>query len=167
MKKSTGFKLLIVFICSASLLMFISCQNKSGKKFDKLEKMNWLLGNWENEMPEGVLTETWTKENDSTFSGTTYFIINKKDTVHSETIILKQLNDELVYRPTVKGQNNDEPVDFKLSSESENSFSFENQKHDYPQKIVYKKVNETSLVANISGMQQGKQSTESYPMKKK
>ena len=166
MKKSTGFKLLIVFICSASLLMFISCQNKSEKKFDKLEKMNWLLGNWENEMPEGVLTETWTKENDSTFSGTTYFIINKKDTVHSEAIILKQLNDELIYRPTVKGQNNDEPVDFKLSSESENSFSFENPKHDYPQKIVYKKVNETNLVATISGMQQGKQSTESYPMKK-
>ena len=167
MKKSTGFKSLIVFICSASLLMFISCQNKSEKKFDKLEKMNWLLGNWENEMPEGVLTETWTKENDSTFSGTTYFIINKEDTVHSETIILKQLNDELVYRPTVKGQNNDEPVDFKLSSESENSFSFENPKHDYPQKIVYKKVNETNLVATISGIQQGKQSSESYPMKKK
>ena len=167
MKKSTGFKSLIVFICSASILMFISCQNKSEKKFDKLEKMNWLLGNWENEMPEGVLTETWTKENDSTFSGTTYFIINKEDTVHSETIILKQQNDELIYRPTVKGQNNDEPLDFKLSSESENSFSFENPKHDYPQKIVYKKVNETNLVATISGIQQGKQSSESYPMKKK
>lgn len=167
MKKSIGFIPLIVLICSASILMFISCQNKSEKKFDKLEKMNWLLGNWENEMPEGVLTETWTKENDSTFSGTTYFIINKEDTVHSETIILKQLNDELLYRPTVKGQNNDEPVDFKLSSESENSFSFENPKHDYPQKIVYKKVNETSLVATISGIQQGKQSSESYPMKKK
>ena len=167
MKKSKGFISLIVFICSASLLMFISCQNKSEKKFDKLEKMNWLLGNWENEMPEGVLTETWTKENDSTFSGTTYFIINKEDTVHSETIILKQQNDELIYRPTVKGQNNDEPLDFKLSSESENSFSFENPKHDYPQKIVYKKVNETNLVATISGIQQGKQSSESYPMKKK
>ena len=167
MKKSTGFISLIVLIFSASILMFISCQNKSEKKFDKLEKMNWLLGNWENEMPEGVLTETWTKENDSTFSGTTYFIINKKDTVHSEAIILSQLNDELVYRPTVKGQNNDEPVDFKLSSESENSFSFENPKHDYPQKIVYKKVNENSLVATISGIQQGKESSESYTMKKK
>ncbi|MFZ4679312.1 MAG: DUF6265 family protein [Flavobacterium sp.] len=167
MKKSTGTILLIVLICSANILMFISCQNKSEKKFDKLEKMNWLLGNWKNEMAEGVLTETWTKENDSTFSGTTYFIINKKDTVHSETIILTQLNDELVYRPTVKGQNNDEPVDFKLSSESEISFSFENPKHDYPQKIVYKKINETNLVATISGIQQGKQSQESYPMKKK
>jgi len=167
MKKSKRFILLVVLICSVSILMFISCKNKSEKKFDKLEKLNWLIGNWENEMPEGVLTETWTKDNDSTFSGTTYFIMNKKDTVHSETIILKQVNDELVYRPTVKGQNNDEPVDFILSSESENSFSFENPKHDYPQKIVYKKVNETKLVATISGLQQGKQSSERYQMIKK
>ena len=57
MKKSKGFISLIVLICSASILMFISCQNKSEKKFDKLENMNWLLGNWENEMPEGVLTD--------------------------------------------------------------------------------------------------------------
>jgi hypothetical protein len=35
------------------------------------------------------------------------------------------------------------------------------------QKIVYKKVNENSLVATISGIQQGKESSESYPMKKK
>lgn len=167
MKKSIEFISLIVLICSTSLLMLISCQNKSEKNFEQLEKMNWLIGNWENKMDEGLLTETWIKENDSTFSGTTYFIINKKDTVHSETIILKQIKDELIYSPTVKGQNNDEPVDFKLSSENENTFAFENPKHDYPQKIVYKKVNENSLVATISGIQQGKQSTESYPMKKK
>lgn len=167
MKKSRGIISLIVLIWSTALLMLISCQNKSEKKFNTLEKMNWLLGNWENEMPEGVLTETWTKENDSTFSGTTYFIINKKDTVHSEAIILTQLNDKLVYRPTVKGQNNDEPVDFKLSSESENTFSFENPKHDYPQKITYKKVNENNLLTTISGKQQGKDSSESYPMKRK
>jgi hypothetical protein len=154
---------IVIVVC----VLFISCQNKSEKNFEQLEKMNWLIGNWENKMDDGILSETWKKENDSTFSGTTYFIINKKDTVHSETILLTQLNNELIYRPTVKGQNNDESVDFKLSSESENTFVFENPKHDYPQKIVYKKVNENSLVATISGMQQGKQSTESYPMKRK
>jgi hypothetical protein len=148
------------------ILALVSCQNKSDKQFDQLEKMNWLLGHWENTTPEGYLTETWTKTNDSTFSGQTYFIINKKDTVHNESIVLTQVNDELIYRPTVKGQNNDEPVDFKLNSDIENAFSFENPKHDYPQKIVYKKTTVNSLVATISGMQQGKQSSESYPMKK-
>ncbi|MFN3968099.1 DUF6265 family protein [Flavobacterium sp.] len=154
-------------ITIVTVLLFVSCQNKSANKFEKLEKMNWLVGQWENKTPEGLLTETWTKENDSTFSGQTYFIKNEKDTVHSESIVLTQSKDELIYRPTVKGQNNDEPVDFKLTTEVEYSFTFENPKHDYPQKITYKKVNDKALVATISGNQQGKQSSESYPMSKK
>lgn len=148
------------------LVLLLSCQNNSEKKFDKLEKLNWLIGKWEKKLPEGILTETWTKKNDSTYTATSFFIIDK-DTVHSESVELTQLKEELIYRPTVKGQNNDEPVDFKLTSDSENTFTFENPKHDYPQKIVYKKVNEKNLVATISGIQQGKQSSESYPMKKK
>jgi hypothetical protein len=129
--------------------------------------MNWLLGRWENTTSNGLLIETWKKENDSTFLGESYFIINKKDTVHSESIVLKQVEGNLIYSPTVKGQNNDEPVNFTLNTEQDTSFGFENLKHDYPQKIVYKKINETNLVATISGKQQGKESQESYPMRKK
>lgn len=160
-------KIIKPFLLITALSVLVSCQNKSDKQFEKLEKMSWLIGQWENTTTEGHLTETWNKVNDSTFTGQAYFIINKKDTVHNESIVLTQVGDDLIYRPTVKGQNNDEAVDFKLTSEAENSFSFENPEHDYPQKIVYKKINEKSLVATISGKQQGKPSTESYPMQKK
>ncbi|MCF6128753.1 DUF6265 family protein [Flavobacterium sp. AS60] len=149
-----------------SIMLLVSCQNKSEKKFDKLEKMNWLVGNWEQKLPDGTLKETWTKQNDSTFSGDSYFI-NTKDTVHFESIKLTQKDDELTYIATVIGQNNDEPVSFKLTSDADNTFAFENPTHDYPQKITYKKVNETSLIATISGKQQGKPTSESYPMTKK
>jgi len=160
-------KVIKPFLCIGTLLLLASCQNKFAHQYDKLEKMNWLIGEWENKSADGLLTETWIKDNDSTFSGKTYFIKNEKDTVHSESIVLTQSKEDLIYRPTVKGQNNDEPVDFKLTSELENSFTFENLQHDYPQKITYKKVNDNSLVASISGKQQGKSSTESYPMRKK
>ncbi|MBM6498551.1 DUF6265 family protein [Flavobacterium macrobrachii] len=151
----------------AVVVVFISCQNKSEKNFDELEKMSWLVGEWENKMPDGILTETWTKANDSTFTGKTLFI-RDKDTLHSEEIVLTQKGETLLYIPTVKGQNDNKPVEFKITeSKIENEFAFENPKHDYPQKIVYKKVNETNLVATISGKQQGKSSSESYPMKKK
>lgn len=154
--------LLIYFVSSLTL---VSCQNKSKKKFDKLEKMNWLIGNWEEKLPEGTLKEIWTMENDSTFSGDSYFIT--KDTVHFESIKLIQKAEELTYVTTVVGQNNDDPVPFKLTSDDNNTYSFENSAHDYPQKISYKKVNETNLVTSISGKQQGKQSLESYSMIKK
>ncbi len=154
-------------ILSLATLSIIACQNKSEKNFDELEKMNWLVGEWENKMPEGVLTETWVAYNDSTFLGRTVFI-KEKDTLHYEEIVLTQKGETLLYIPTIKGQNDDKPVEFKMTeSKTENEFAFENPKHDYPQKIVYKKVSDTNLVATISGKQQGKPSSESFPMAKK
>ena len=149
-----------------SLTLLLSCQNKSEKKFDKLQKMDWLIGNWEQKLPDGTLKETWTKLNDSTFSGESYFI-NPKDTLHFESIKLVQKGEELTYNATVVGQNDDEPVAFKLTSDIDNTFTFENPAHDYPQKITYKKVTSNRLTATISGKQQGKQTQESYPMSKK
>ena len=155
-------KIFLVFV-----IFIVSCNNNSTEKeFDKLDKLNWLIGNWGNKMPDGLLVEKWKKENDSTFIGKSFFI-NTKDTVHYESIILTQNADELIYSATVTGQNNNEPVDFKLTSETENEFTFENPNHDYPQKITYKKVSDDSLVATISGIQQGKVSQESFGMKKK
>ena len=155
-----------VLLLAIAIFCLVSCHNKSEKKFDKLEKMNWLIGNWEQKLPDGTLKENWTKENDSTFSGKSYFI-NTKDTVHFESIKLTQTVEELNYIATVLGQNNDEPVAFKLTSDADNSFTFENPAHDYPKKITYKKVNETNLIATISGKQQANESQESYTMNKK
>jgi len=148
------------------LIILASCQKKTEKKFGKLEKMHWLVGSWEQKLPDGILTETWSKENDSTFKGESYFI-NLKDTVHFEKIKLHQNVEKLIYSATVVGQNNNKPIDFLMTSAIENTFTFENPAHDYPQKIIYKKVSESSFVATISGKQQGKDSKESYSMTKK
>ena len=153
-------KIITIFIL---LLVFISCQNSN--KNDKIKISNWLIGKWENKSEEGNLLETWTKVNDSTFLGLSYFI-KGKDTLGFENIILQQNGEDLFYNPTVKGQNNDKPVAFKLTASTEKQLVFENPKHDYPQKIIYNQITKDSLVAEISGIQQGKPSSEKYPMKK-
>ena len=158
------------FLKIASLFLIfslVSCQNKSGNsgKHEKLATMNWLLGDWENKMEEGNLSENWVSKDDSTFVGHSYFI-KEKDTMSIESIELLQKGEDLFYIPTVKGQNNDKPVTFKLTTATAMEFTFENLAHDYPQKIVYKKAGPNDLIATISGTQQGKKSTESYPMKR-
>ena len=50
----------------ALLLAFVSCQKKETVEKDKIKTADWLIGNWENKSPDGVLTENWTKLNDST-----------------------------------------------------------------------------------------------------
>jgi hypothetical protein len=161
------FSVAVTICCLIFSLTIFSCQNKSGHKFEKLKKMEWIIGSWEQKLPDGVITETWKKENDSTYSGKSFFIVKEKDTTHLESIVLTQKGEDLLYIPTVSGQNNNEPVRFTLTSEVENTFSFENPAHDYPQKITYKKISDTNILATISGKQQGKVSEESYPMIKK
>lgn len=156
------------FILGLTIILIVySCQSKSEKtsKYEKLATMNWLLGQWENKMNEYNLSETWEKKNDSTFVGQG-FLIKGKDTLSSESIELLQKGEVLFYVPTVKGENNDKPITFKLTTTTEKEFTFENPKHDYPQKIVYKMINATNHIATISGIQQEKLSSESYPMKK-
>ena len=43
---------------------------------------------------------------------------------------------------------------------------FENPRHDFPQVISYAKTGANSLVAEISGVEKGKEHKETYPMKK-
>ena len=145
------------------LLTILSC--KKGEKTNLLNEIDWLIGTWENNSDKGNLLEIWKKENDSVYSGQSFYII-AKDTLHFETIQLKQISDSLLYRSSVKGQDNDLALDFKLTSKTQNQFVFENPKNDYPKKIVYKLITRDSLVAIISGIQQGKTSSETFSMKK-
>jgi hypothetical protein len=145
------------------ILSFASCQKS--KEASKIVVANWLLGNWENKSADGDLLETWTKVNDSIYDGESYFI-KGKDTLHFEKIQMKQKGENLFYIATVKGQNNDKPVTFKHNDTIEKQLVFENPKHDFPQKIVYSKITKDSIIIQISGIQQGKPSSERFSMKK-
>ena len=62
------------------VLTFISCKNGDSDKNEKekIKAANWLLGNWENKSVDGVLSEIWTKTNDSTFQGSLTSLKKKK-----------------------------------------------------------------------------------------
>lgn len=150
----------------AFILLVASCQKKESVEKDKIKIADWLIGNWENKSPEGILTESWTKLNDSTFNASSYFI-KGKDTLHFETIVLAQKGETLTYFATVKGQNDDKSVAFSSTSESDKQLVFENPKHDYPQKITYTKGADNTLTAEISGKLDGKGSSEKFVMVKK
>ena len=147
------------------LLALVSCKDSDANEKEKIKAANWLLGNWENKAVDGTLTEYWKKVNDSTFQAQSYFV-KEKDTLHFESITLQQKGEVLTYTATVVGQNDDKPVAFKLTTATEKQMVFENPKHDYPQKISYTQITPDSLVAKISGIQQGKPSSEQFSMKK-
>jgi len=140
-------------------------QEKENNQFHLIENASWLIGEWQNTSSEGILTETWEKLNDSTNAGKSFFVIGK-DTVSSETIRLEQYDKTLLYIPTVKDQNNEQPISFVLTSSTTKQMIFENPKHDFPQLISYTQTNKTAMVAEISGVINGKKKSQSFPMQK-
>ena len=97
-----------------ALLTIVACKKTENSAKDKIKTADWLIGNWENELEQGILSESWEKANDSTFNGKSFFI-KDKDTLNNETIVLSQKGDDLFYVPVVQGQNNNEPVVFKMT----------------------------------------------------
>ncbi|MFT5251891.1 MAG: hypothetical protein ACI87N_000887 [Flavobacteriales bacterium] len=156
-------KIILLFL----VLALVSCKNSDSDKNEKekIKMAHWLLGTWENKSADGVLSEIWTKTNDSTYQAQSFFI-KGKDTIHFETIVLQQVGEDLTYSANIKGQNEDKPVAFSLAETTENQLVFENQKHDYPQKISYQKAANNNLVTTISGLVNGKTSAEKYTLVK-
>lgn len=148
----------------AIMFSFGACENAGSTA--ELPKANWLLGDWENQTKEGLMIETWEQQNDSTFFGYSYFLIGK-DTVSTEKISLVQEGEELFYIPTVGNQNEGKPIRFKKTLATAQQLVFENPAHDFPQKITYTQINKDSLVAEISGLMEGQQRSQAFPMGRK
>jgi len=164
----------VLLFTLVSIILLSSCKKESQKEvleikpkkeFNQLKKANWFLGNWENISKEATFKEIWKTKNDSSFVGES-FVIVEKDTVFYEKMDLFELNDSLFYKVSVKDQNKEKPVLFYLTKSDDKEVTFENPKHDFPTKIVYTKITNDSLVAAIYGKKDGKEMSETFPMKK-
>jgi Domain of unknown function (DUF6265) len=157
------------FIAILIMAALVSCkkydENGNEVLYEELYKAHWMLGEWQKTDSLGTLKEIWMPLNDSTYVGQSYFI-NNKDTIHHEIIQLTQDSENLIYLATVKGQNNDEAIPFKMTKDNDTLLIFENPKHDYPQEIEYIKKKNKLMIATVSGLVKGKMKSDSYAMKK-
>jgi hypothetical protein len=135
-----------------SSIILCSCVSQQKQEIKKAE---WLIGTWENKMAQGSVYETWSKVND-----------NENDTIVFETIQLIQEQDSLFYIPKVIEQNEGLPIRFALNKISDSELEFKNTQHDFPKIISYSKINADSLVAEISGTQDGQELKQTFSMKR-
>jgi hypothetical protein len=152
-------KIIIWSLCIAG--SFLCCKESgkkpdlSEKKFETMEQLQWLVGNWSSGNSQRRSYEIWTKENDSTLAAYNYTTV-ETDTVFVETVILQQLENDVFYTVLVPDQNDAQAVTFKLIPSSPGVFTFENKAHDFPQRISYSNPVKDSIHAWIDGMVDGK-----------
>lgn len=130
----------------------------------KTEQVKWLTGMWKINTGKGVIVEEWKLLNDSTLTGKSYFIQNSTDTIPQETIELSFRNGDWYYIPTVKNQNNAQPVPFRIIFLRGTEFISENPAHDFPQRIAYRRMN-NQLFASIEGRKKGRYSKQNFDFK--
>ncbi len=132
---------------------------------NQIKNASWLIGTWENKTSRGSIYETWAKVNDHEFLAKSY-ALKEKDTMVFEQIRLVQEAGKLFYIPTVKNQNGGLPVRFALKTMNDTILVFENPQHDFPQVISYAKIDRDHLIAEISGVKNGQQRKQTFPMQR-
>ena len=147
---------LLIFISSVS---FTSNDHGNKKIFRQLQR---LQGTWIMKGNKKSFGESWSKKNNR-YLQSRGFIIKNQDTINTETVALRRDYQGISYISTVTGQNNNEPVSFKLTSSLNQIYIFENPTHDFPKRIIYSFISDDSLHAWIDdGMKESKKQQHFY-----
>ncbi len=113
----------------------------------QIKDLRFLNGTWKIEKKESY--ENWKLNNDR-LEGNAYKMKEGKQQIN-EYLLIQLKGDKIVYTAKVPSQNNAQPVDFVLNQEEKGKFSFENAAHDFPKKIQYTKLNDTTLFVAVLG----------------
>ena len=148
--------ILILIVTGIIALFFTSCAIKRS-----VDRLYWLKGTWNS----GSDYETWEKDGSRKLSGYAYTIRND-DTTFTEALQLIERNDSVFYIATGPDQNNGRPIEFYLRYMSNMKFVFHNPKHDFPQTIIYRKVDEDTFFIKITGVQNEVKRYVSYTMRR-
>jgi hypothetical protein len=111
-------------------------------------------GNWRMLNKTDTVKECWTVKSDSLLEGKT-FLLQGNDTTIFETIRLVARNEGIFFIPTVMDQNEGQAISFRFIGDSAGVFIFENVKHDYPQRVIYKPLAENKMYAAVEGVDSG------------
>lgn len=133
----------LFFSAILCVLLAYSCNSQSN-----ISKLNNLEGTWKVEHQNTY--ETWKKESKTSFSGSSYKLINDEKKI-TETLTLSENNRKVIYQATVLNQNQGSTISFTLNTENKELFSFENLAHDFPKKIQYNVITKDKLLVNVFG----------------
>lgn len=142
------------------LLLFVYTLTINGQ--DIIKDLNIFYGKWKSEDKNMLIFEEWQKNNDTSFSGEGYFFKNGEKII-TEKLYLLKLHDQIVY--IAKPGKND-PTLFTLTEYDPQKFIFENPEHDFPKKITYEFINDSTLNAFIEGEMNAEKKVVKFSLKR-
>ncbi len=112
-----------------------------------------------------VFTEHWKSDSQGNLKAQST-MKNGNKIVWTERCRISGKKGSWFYESFVSDQAKQGWVRFELISSENNTYTFENRKHDFPNRIAYQRLGEDSLLTVVSGVQNGKSDTLWFPMKR-
>lgn len=125
--------------------------------------LSWISGCWETSGEGRTTTERWGKATDNLMVGTSQTVKGTKS-VAFEFLRIVNNGHGLIY--LAQPSSAKEPTAFAASKVTGNEVVFENAKHDFPQRIIYRLDKADSLFARVEGKQGEKEMGMDFPMKR-
>lgn len=125
-----------------------------------IEQLAWMAGCWNRVAGERRIDEQWMKPLGGSMLGMSR-TVNAGRTVEWEFLAIRQEGTELVFVARPSGQ---PEATFKMTAISADEVRFENPAHDFPQRIIYKRVADGSLHARVEGTLKGQARGVDFPM---
>ncbi|MEQ1606537.1 MAG: DUF6265 family protein [Pyrinomonadaceae bacterium] len=151
---------LIVMLGVMPLLVFSLSIAAQEAKPD-ISSLSWLTGCWEMNNNGRVTTESWGRATKNLIIGTSQTVKDGKS-VSFEFLRVVDNGHGMIY--VAKPADAKTETAFMVSKTGDREVVFENLKHDFPQRIIYKLTKPDALFARIEGTTDGKLSGMDFPM---
>lgn len=127
----------------------------------KVTDLSWISGCWEVNDNGRVTTERWGKASENLLLGTSQTVRGTRSVAFE---YLRIVNNGQGLNYVAQPSNAKEPTTFAAKTVGSNEVVFENLKHDFPQRIIYKQTAPDKLAARIEGPMNGKETAMDFPM---
>lgn len=135
-----GIRNLWVFLCMVTTVT-------GGQTPASINDLGWLSAVWHLEKNGRSVEEYWTKPAGGSMIGLSRTVAKGK-MVEFEFLRIIEREGKLIYVAQPEGQ---PPTEFTATSVSVGAVTFENRQHDFPKRIIYRKIGENCVTASIDG----------------
>lgn len=162
MRRSSALVVLGVTLCTATALAW-PIAHRQASQGSSLEQLAWFTGCWAYTSPRVVIEEHWTSPAGGSMLGMSRTLRRNPtgdSTIAWEFIRVYARGIDLVYAAQ---PHNQPAAEFVSEKVSDGEVVFANPAHDFPQRIIYRRVRTDSLRARVEGTQSGRTRGSDFP----
>jgi hypothetical protein len=148
-----------VILFSGILLIFHSELSAQSR----VDSLSWLSGQWGDKDSTSSYLEIWMTPEGNSMIGMSRTVSDNKTVAYEFMRIVAEENGNIFYIAHPSGQ---EETFFKLIDLNSSKVIFENQEHDFPQRIIYHFKSDSLITARIEGEINGEKRSSDFLMKR-